>query len=46
MVICERCGTASQERFRFCPECGAPLADVGRSRAARKVVTALFYDVT
>jgi class 3 adenylate cyclase len=44
MVICERCGGASPEEFRFCPACGEPIGQA--PRAARKVVTTLFCDVT
>src|SRR5947209_3035104 len=46
MVVCERCGGESPEGFRFCPGCGARLGEVVRARQARKVVTALFCDVT
>ncbi len=46
MTICESCGTESPEGFRFCGACGAPLAQLAPSRQARKVVTALFCDVT
>jgi class 3 adenylate cyclase/tetratricopeptide (TPR) repeat protein len=46
VVICRRCGTESPEGFRFCPACGGPLAEAVAQRQARKVVTALFCDVT
>jgi class 3 adenylate cyclase len=46
MVVCSRCGAASPDGFRFCGACGAPLHVAERSREARKVVTALFCDVS
>jgi class 3 adenylate cyclase len=46
MVICARCGAESPEGFRFCPGCGAALEPAEPPRQARKVVTALFCDVT
>ena len=46
MAICARCGAKSPEGLRFCPGCGATLADAPPPRQARKVVTALFCDVT
>lgn len=46
MVICGRCATESPDGFRFCPGCGAPLTGVPPPRQTRKVVTALFCDVT
>ncbi len=46
MVVCGRCGTESPEDFRFCPGCGAQLEETPAPRQARKVVTALFCDVT
>jgi class 3 adenylate cyclase len=46
MVICIRCGAENPEGFRFCGQCTAPLAEEERSRQSRKVVTALFCDVT
>src|SRR5579862_9434493 len=45
MVVCARCGAESPEGFRFCGGCGAPL-EQDAPRQARKVVTALFCDVT
>ncbi len=45
-VTCERCGTESPPGFRFCGGCGAPLTDLAAPRKTRKVVTALFCDVT
>ena len=46
MAICARCGAVSPEGFRFCGACGAALGDAVAPREARKVVTALFCDVT
>ena len=46
MVVCERCGTDSQDQFRFCPACGAPLLKQTAPRQTRKVVTAFFCDVS
>ena len=45
MVTCAQCETESPDSFRFCPGCGAPLA-AAPPRQVRKVVTALFCDVT
>jgi class 3 adenylate cyclase len=46
MVICARCGAENPEGFRFCGQCTAPLVEEERPRQSRKVVTALFCDVT
>src|SRR5579862_6630153 len=46
MVICARCGGESPAGFRFCGACGAPLDEAAPVRQARKVVTALFCDVS
>ncbi len=46
MAICTNCGTASPDDFQFCPKCGAELPQDVAPRQARKVVTALFCDVT
>ena len=46
MIVCARCATESPEGFRFCPGCGAALAEAPAPRQSRKVVTALFCDVT
>src|SRR6202035_3896330 len=46
MVVCARCGAESPEGFRFCGACGAALEETAAPRQARKVVTALFCDVT
>jgi class 3 adenylate cyclase/tetratricopeptide (TPR) repeat protein len=46
MLTCARCGAESPEGFRFCPACGAVLPEALPPRQLRKVVTALFCDVT
>ncbi len=46
MVVCARCGAENPEGFRFCGQCTAPLAGEEPARQSRKVVTALFCDVT
>ncbi len=45
MVVCERCGTANPDGFRFCGGCGAPLPEAVATRQTLKVVTALFCDL-
>jgi class 3 adenylate cyclase/tetratricopeptide (TPR) repeat protein len=46
MVVCARCGAENPVGFRFCGHCTAPLAGEAPLRQQRKVVTALFCDVT
>ncbi len=46
MLSCARCGAESPDGFRFCPACGAALALEPAPRQARKVVTAVFCDMT
>jgi class 3 adenylate cyclase/tetratricopeptide (TPR) repeat protein len=46
MAICERCGYESAAGLRFCGACGAELPAELAPRQTRKVVTALFCDVT
>lgn len=46
IVVCARCGAENSDGFRFCGNCGASLAIAEPARQARKVVTALFCDVT
>ncbi len=46
MATCESCGSTSPDEFRFCPACGAALAEPAPPRQSRKIVTALFCDVT
>ncbi|MGB2875926.1 MAG: AAA family ATPase [Gaiellaceae bacterium] len=43
MSRCENCGHVSTEAFKFCPECGEPVAPAAREE--RKTVTVLFCDV-
>ena len=45
-LVCPQCSTGSPEGFRFCPECGATLAPPAPPRQVRKIVTALFCDIT
>jgi zinc-ribbon domain len=42
---CPNCGRENPDGFRFCGNCGAPLAAPGEGREERKVVTALFADL-
>src|SRR5207247_3576938 len=44
MPTCPNCGTENPEGFRFCGQCGAPLAEAVPDR--RKTVTLLFCDVS
>jgi class 3 adenylate cyclase len=46
MMVCAQCGAENPERFRFCGACGAPFMVAEPPRESRKVVTALFCDVT
>ena len=41
---CEACGHGNRDGARFCEECAAPLAAIGRSEV-RKTVTIAFCDV-
>src|SRR5262245_41604205 len=43
MAPCLVCGFESDDRFKFCPECGAPRG--APAREERKLVTALFCDL-
>ena len=43
MEICADCGYESRERLRYCPNCGAPVAETLPQE--RKVVTLLFADL-
>jgi class 3 adenylate cyclase/tetratricopeptide (TPR) repeat protein len=43
--VCTSCGHVSEAAFKFCPQCGAPLASAA-AREQRKTVTVLFCDVT
>jgi len=44
MVVCQRCGQENPDGFRFCGNCGAPLAQAP-VREERKVVSVLFADL-
>jgi class 3 adenylate cyclase len=46
MVVCAQCGAENPDGFRFCGSCGASLVAAEPPRQVRKVVTALFCDVT
>ena len=46
MAVCQSCGIESPDDFQFCPRCGAELSRDFAPRQVRKVVTALFCDVT
>ncbi len=46
MTTCANCGHESSEAFKFCPECGAPVAAAAAPREVRKVVTIVFCDLT
>lgn len=46
MLTCARCGAESPDGFRFCPSRGTALPEAPAAREARKVVTALFCDMT
>ncbi len=46
MQTCRHCGFESPLGLRFCGSCGAQLPDEAVQRQTRKVVTALFCDVT
>jgi class 3 adenylate cyclase len=44
MALCSHCGTEIPREARFCPGCGAPLADE-RPTEERKLATVLFADL-
>jgi class 3 adenylate cyclase len=46
MLVCQQCGYESPDGLRFCGSCGARLPEEVVLRQTRKVVTALFCDVT
>jgi class 3 adenylate cyclase len=46
VLVCASCGQENPGGARFCNGCGAALDAVEQPRQARKVVTALFCDVT
>ena len=43
---CRQCGSENQASSRFCSACGAALASPAEARPGRKIVTALFCDVS
>jgi class 3 adenylate cyclase/tetratricopeptide (TPR) repeat protein len=46
MVTCTACGHASPDGFRFCGNCGSPLAhDAAAGRQVRKTITVVFCDL-
>ena len=45
MPVCTQCAVEHSAEAKFCPECGARVADVSEGREQRKVVTVLFCDV-
>jgi class 3 adenylate cyclase len=45
MTICSACGLEPPDGARFCPSCGAALADATASEEMLKLVTVLFADV-
>src|ERR671939_261751 len=46
MRICSACGQDNPDGFKFCGNCGAPLAAPQPPREVRKVVTVVFCDLT
>jgi class 3 adenylate cyclase/tetratricopeptide (TPR) repeat protein len=46
MVVCTHCGAENPDGFRFCGQCASPLNPEQPPRELRRVVTALFCDVT
>ncbi len=46
MTVCPQCGQENPEGFKFCGNCGTPLAEPTRGEAEeRKLVSILFVDV-
>jgi class 3 adenylate cyclase/tetratricopeptide (TPR) repeat protein len=45
-VRCASCGQENPAGFRFCGNCGAPLADGAPARELRKVVSVVFCDLS
>jgi class 3 adenylate cyclase len=45
-VRCASCGQQNPAGFRFCGNCGAPVADPGLPRDVRKLVTIVFCDLS
>jgi len=47
MQTCPNCGRENADEFKFCGECGSPLAaETGQRLELRKVVTVVFADIT
>jgi len=46
MWVCATCGQENPNGFKFCGNCGAPLAAPAPAREVRKVVTIVFCDLT
>jgi class 3 adenylate cyclase/tetratricopeptide (TPR) repeat protein len=44
--VCASCGQENPDGFKFCGNCGAPLAASAPAREVRKVVTIVFCDLT
>jgi class 3 adenylate cyclase/tetratricopeptide (TPR) repeat protein len=44
--VCASCGQENPDGFKFCGNCGAPLAAPAPAREVRKVVTIVFCDLT
>jgi len=46
VAVCSACGFESAQAFKFCPECGTPVAAAEPAREQRKTVTVLFCDLS
>jgi class 3 adenylate cyclase/tetratricopeptide (TPR) repeat protein len=46
MLSCASCGQSNPDGFKFCGNCGAPLAEGLPTRDVRKIVTIVFCDLT
>ena len=46
MWVCASCGQENPDGFKFCGNCGAPLAAPAPAREVRKIVTVVFCDLT
>ncbi|MGN6431559.1 MAG: AAA family ATPase [Gaiellaceae bacterium] len=45
MQSCPACGRETPDGFKFCGQCGAPLAEPAVAREERKMITVLFADL-